>query len=251
METSRRMVGHLGEVGTLTLRDGFPAHGELPRHSKSQWRLREAWQRNAEESLYALLHAWAKVAYPIELIGNDEDEKGWSPGPIAMAWPDSTVTPARAMIARLRDQWGIGSILTVLFSRWSFPGQHFGIIDLRQFDLSGANLRGADLSEANLIEANLRGANLYGAALPSANLNWANLNEAGLREAKLNQANLYGADLSEADCSGTYMGAARLHSADLSGAVNLTQEQIDRAFGNSQTKLPEGLERPTHWKDDD
>ncbi|MGI9505172.1 MAG: NACHT domain-containing protein, partial [Geminicoccaceae bacterium] len=133
MKTSRRLVGYLGEAVTLTLRDGFPAHGELPRHSKSHWRLREAWQRNAEEALYALLHAWARVAYPIGLIGNDRDEEGWSPGPIAMAWPDSTVTPARAMIARLRDQWGIGSILNALFARWSFPGQHFGIIDLILF----------------------------------------------------------------------------------------------------------------------
>ena len=45
-----------------------------------------------------------------------------------------------------------------------------------------------------------------------------------------------GADLRFADLSG-----ANLTGADLSGAENLTQEQLDKACGNADTMLPEGL----------
>jgi hypothetical protein len=45
--------------------------------------------------------------------------------------------------------------------------------------------------------------------------------------------------------------SARLQSADLSMAVNLTQEQIDKARGNSETKLPDGIHPPAHWSDQD
>jgi uncharacterized protein YjbI with pentapeptide repeats len=44
-------------------------------------------------------------------------------------------------------------------------------------------------------------------------------------------ANLRGADLSDAD----------LRSAKLSGVRNLTQAQLDKACGDTNTKLPEGL----------
>ncbi len=45
--------------------------------------------------------------------------------------------------------------------------------------------------------------------------------------------------------------SARLLFADLSGAVNLTQGQIDKACGNAATKLPEGMHRPKHWLEAD
>ena len=81
---------------------------------------------------------------------------------------------------------------------------------------SGAYLNGADLSYANLIGAHLNG----------ADLSYANLNGATLRGATLSDATLSDADL---------------NGANLRGAKNLTQEQLDRACGNENTKLPEGL----------
>ena len=45
--------------------------------------------------------------------------------------------------------------------------------------------------------------------------------------------------------------SARLQSANLSDAVNLTQEQIDKALGNSETKLPDGMRTPEAWLRDD
>ena len=91
-------------------------------------------------------------------------------------------------------------------------------IDRRGADLSGADLRGADL----------RGTNLRGAYLIGADL----------RGADLRLADLLGADCRAADLSG----------GDLTGTIFLTQPQLDAARGDTDTKLPPSLNRPTHWK---
>jgi uncharacterized protein YjbI with pentapeptide repeats len=87
--------------------------------------------------------------------------------------------------------------------------------------------RGADLIGANLKGANLRGANLRGAYLIAANL----------KGADLRSADLIGADLRDADLSG----------ADLTGSIFLTKSQLNAAKGDTATKLPPALTRPTHW----
>ncbi|GAA0595197.1 pentapeptide repeat-containing protein [Kribbella sandramycini] len=89
--------------------------------------------------------------------------------------------------------------------------------DRRGADLIGKRLRGADLANANL-----RGAYLIAADLTNANLC---------------QADLIGADLRDAD----------LTNADLTGALFLTQSQVNAAHGNHTTKLPAALTRPSHW----
>lgn len=89
--------------------------------------------------------------------------------------------------------------------------------DRRGADLIGAKLRGADLQAANL-----RGAYLIGA---------------DLRGADLRRADLIGADLRDTD----------LRGADLTGALFLTQSQVNAARGDSATKLPPALIRPSHW----
>ncbi|MFF9912551.1 pentapeptide repeat-containing protein [Streptomyces sp. NPDC013457] len=87
--------------------------------------------------------------------------------------------------------------------------------------------RGADLMGARLRGAKLRGADLRGALLIAADLTGADLS----------LADLIGADLRDAELSG----------ADLTGALFLTQPQLNAARGDGTTRLPEGFERPTHW----
>ena len=77
---------------------------------------------------------------------------------------------------------------------------------------------------ADLTKANLRGANLAGAYLRGANL-------AG--------ADLRGADLTRAD----------LRGADLTVAEGVSQEQINEALGDKDTKLLADLQRPPNWKE--
>ncbi|MFE6854935.1 pentapeptide repeat-containing protein, partial [Streptomyces sp. NPDC057674] len=87
--------------------------------------------------------------------------------------------------------------------------------------------RGADLVGKRLRGAKLRGTDLRGALLIAADLTGADLT----------LADLIGADLRDADLSG----------ADLTGALFLTQPQLNAARGNAATRLPEGFERPAHW----
>jgi len=135
--------------------------------------------------------------------------------------------------------------------------------DLSAADLSGAkateinliraDLRAADLSWAELNGAQLTGADLRGARLNTAKLGGAFLTDARLAQANLTQAELDGADLrradlSGADLSGAELGEADLSSANLQTAKNLTQQQIEKARGNADTKLPEGRRMPESWK---
>ncbi|MDA0564797.1 pentapeptide repeat-containing protein [Streptomonospora sp. S1-112] len=87
--------------------------------------------------------------------------------------------------------------------------------------------RGADLLGANLKGADLRGVDLRGALLIAADL----------RGADLRRADLIGADLRDAKVAG----------ADFTGALFLTQPQVNAAKGDAATHLPAGLERPGHW----
>ncbi len=128
--------------------------------------------------------------------------------------------------------------------------------NLQEADLEGANLQEAYLSDANLQGADLFNANLQGADLGGANLQgaylWhADLQGADLRVANLQGANLFGANLQEAKLGGANLQGANLWGANLQGAdlrvadltntTDLTQEQLDQACGNEETKLPPGL----------
>ena len=87
--------------------------------------------------------------------------------------------------------------------------------------------RGANLIAADLRRIDLRGANLRGAYLIAADL----------RGTDLSGADLIGADFRDAD----------LRGADLTTSIFLTQAQLDAAKGDTSTKLPSSLTRPTHW----
>ncbi len=104
-------------------------------------------------------------------------------------------------------------------------------------DLSEARLTGADLTKASLSETDLIAADLSGAILAKASLVGALLLGANLRRSDLTLADLRGADLRGADLSG----------ADLSNAIFLIQTQLETAAGDGGTKLPPGLNRPSHW----
>ncbi|MGW1067657.1 pentapeptide repeat-containing protein [Streptomyces aureus] len=87
--------------------------------------------------------------------------------------------------------------------------------------------RGADLMGARLKGADLRGASLRGTLLIAADLTGADLRG----------ADLLGADLRDTD----------LADADLTGALFLTQPQLNAARGNTGTRLPATVDRPGHW----
>ena len=161
-----------------------------------------------------------------------------------------------------------GAILMVAnLSKARLDGVRLSGADLRGADLSDANLLGADLSGANLMWTNLRSANLWKvnlwgtnlskAILMGANLLDARLDSASLLDARLEGANLSGAILMAANLLGTNLSKAKLDNADLSGALlvrtqledskGLTDNMLEKAFGDENTSLPNGLTRPAHW----
>lgn len=149
-------------------------------------------------------------------------------------------------------------------------------------------LYGADLSDANLTEMDLRGTNFDGANLSGADMSrsmfcgfvghsagfskvaqrggeWqdlmrpmtvselsgANLSGAVLRRTVFTGCNLLGADFGGADLDSTDVRGG----ADLRLARNLTQEQIESAYGSvgeqeymPDTMLPEDLEASKAWE---
>lgn len=85
-----------------------------------------------------------------------------------------------------------------------------------------------DFIGSNLTNTNLKGANLAGALLIATDL----------RNTDLKGTNLIGADLRDADIRG----------ANLSDSMFLTQSQINTANGNSNTKIPKSLVKPSYWE---
>lgn len=93
---------------------------------------------------------------------------------------------------------------------------------------AAAHAPGPDLLGASLHHQDLRGASLRGALLIAADLTGADLRH----------ADLIGADLRDADLSG----------ADLSGALFVTQSQLEAARGDAATRFSPALARPAHWR---
>ena len=111
--------------------------------------------------------------------------------------------------------------------------------------LAIANLREADVSTkpANYWElsAEDRIKSVKGASLRGRSLRYANAFLAFLANADLRDANLQRADLRLANLQGADLSFANLQGADLRDAKGLTQEQLDWACGDKNTKLPDDL----------
>ncbi len=100
------------------------------------------------------------------------------------------------------------------FSRLNFRDRWLSWTDLRQIDLSYADLSLSVLEGVDLTEANLRGVNLA-----RADLTLANLYKADLRDADLRGADLRGAELSYVNFLNADLRCVSLQGADLSNAV--------------------------------
>src|SRR5215217_23333 len=103
------------------------------------------------------------------------------------------------------------------------------------------------LHESNLIHRDKPIISLLGANLKGANLHGANLKGADLRGAALREANLKEANLQKALFAGVNLQGANLEKANLQEATALTQEQLEHASGDENTKMPEGLKVPKSW----
>lgn len=106
-------------------------------------------------------------------------------------------------------------------------------IDGLALNLRGADLRNADLTQANLGNVDLSGANLENATLNETSLNQADLRSANLKSARLRNTNFCGANLvrtnlSNVNCWYSFFTEADLSEADLSNSV-LINAELNRA----------------------
>ncbi len=134
---------------------------------------------------------------------------------------------------------------------------------LFEANLSGAALRKASLSGATLQRSNLSGADLSEADLSTIRtverddtsrvvstwIRGTDLSRVDLSGADLSGADLFQVDLAEANLAEANLTGANFSGANLSGALGATQEQLERAIGNTSTILPEYLVRPVAWDD--
>jgi uncharacterized protein YjbI with pentapeptide repeats len=97
----------------------------------------------------------------------------------------------------------------------------------------GCQLQKTDFNGAFLIQANLRSAKLTSASLRGAHLNDADLSDADLTEA----------DLTDADTTGVVFDGTIVSDANLR-TNKLKPGQLDKAIGNSSTKLPDDFLNP-------
>jgi len=136
-----------------------------------------------------------------------------------------------------------GSPLREFPSRVILNGVNLARADLYLSTLGDARLNSACLVDADLSESKLSGADLSRACLDFADLSCANLALANLSHASLASASLEGASLYSARLNGADLREARLNGADLRWASGLTREQIESAWIDERTALPEDMEK--------
>ena len=156
---------------------------------------------------------------------------------------DRLSAPDKETIGGFED---IRLALAILSSRAAFSFRRAKPIDLTGIDFSGTPLFGIDFRGFRLIDcsfnrclamrASFSGCDLAGTSFAGADLRGADFSGSDLSDASLVNANLTGARLTK----------ARIVSTNISGAIlvdviGLEQEQLDAAFGDAGTAVPEQL----------
>ncbi len=164
---------------------------------------------------------------------------GWKPGRPTpclrgaylenASWPAIVLTDADMRDVELSgaDLWG-GQ-----FDRARMGGARLSSADLRNASLCGSQLERADLSNARLARTRAKDCRFESAMLARADLECALLDRAillsaNLRDAKLARASLVGGDLSDAEIDGADFSGADLSGAVMSG-LKLTTARFDGA----------------------
>ncbi|MEO0686612.1 MAG: pentapeptide repeat-containing protein, partial [Cyanobacteria bacterium J06649_11] len=125
------------------------------------------------------------------------------------------------------DDW-ISDLSQAQLKQANLSGANLSRVLMVRTDLSRANLNQANLSAARLVGANLSSARLAKADLRGAVLENASLTGADLGEARLNDADLYGARLGRVIAIGTQLSNANLIKTEWQGA-DLSSAYLDRA----------------------
>ena len=187
--------------------------------------------------------------YALERIAQDSERDHWTVMETLCAFarertqaprlaPGSQESPAgeeneHAKPTFLPPETDVQAALTVI-GRRSKERRKWEKKENKRLDARGAHLEKADFARAHWEGADLRGTHLEGAILQGAHLEGTDLWGAHLEGTDLRRAHLEGANL----------WLAHLEGADLRFTEGLTQERIDLAIIDEDTRLPQGVTRP-------
>lgn len=109
-----------------------------------------------------------------------------------------------------------------------------------------ANLHRAEMARGVFRDNDFQSANLIGASAPSVDFTRSNFDRARLDNVDLTSATLDGGQFTGvrfgfANLEGASLKGTNLSDADMTHVVGLTQDQLDQACGNMNTRLPDGL----------
>ncbi len=144
-----------------------------------------------------------------------------------------------------------------IFIEAQLAGATFEDSRLNSANLSDCSAVGANFARSDMQSARLRRAVLSESDFSHSDLNGADFSNSKILDCQFEAANLTSTNFSGADLSGSNFARADLRQvvfvradirgADLRSAANLTLIQLEAAFGDSDTLLPEGLGRPPTW----
>ena len=163
LRTAREWVSACAALLNSTIKNGFPAH----RHATT-WRAAETIQRNAEETLFAVLSSCAKVAYPMPLLGDDQSRGGWTPGPVIISAFQTVPGSFADLIGRLLmrvslpDESVPDSLVAKFITRLNLDYVEIPTARLYNADFSGCSLQNAIVEIGRLSRWNLSNSNLVG-----------------------------------------------------------------------------------------
>ena len=134
-----------------------------------------------------------------------------------------------------------------------------------QLNLKSTNLTNVFISDLNFARANFAFSRLDGVTFGAADLTEAIFSGAFLSFAWISNANLKGANLSQSALAGAFLEEntldqdTNLFQTSFVGAGFrnndfkewiITRSQINSGYGDNAKKLPQGIEKPSHWHSD-
>ena len=139
----------------------------------------------------------------------------------------------------------------VLFERCKFQACSFDSVDLAgatfavcTFDVctfNGSNLIEVAFTECKMPDLQIINGSVFGCVFRSIDLQGASITGTDARYTSFDECSLEDAALDDSD----------LRYADLSSVIGLTEAQIGPARGNAATALPENVDYPAEWLDED
>jgi uncharacterized protein YjbI with pentapeptide repeats len=266
-DTAAKQKNSLTELINWVLINGFSVNKLEPELS---WNELATQQRCAISALIASASAMATVIP----IGDWDTVEFHAPWTVNIHWPQSHRFSTKDQLNKI----GVSVEAPVIgaLRRLNFSDQYLWDAGLSRTNLAGTDFRCAVIIRGRFIGCNLEGANLslvegaytefIDASLMGCDLSNSSFEKAKFKSVDMRHCNLRGINFSHADASnvdifrrvnvgfgsdvdgsinleGADLTQANLSGADLSGVINLSLEDLNSAIGDSDTNLPDYIDR--------